>query len=33
VTDTFVRGHQVLENEVVVGEPHGEYLFRPTARD
>lgn len=28
VTDTFVRGHRVLENGNVVGEPHGAYLRR-----
>lgn len=31
VTDTFVRGHRVLENGRVVGEAHGSYLRRPTA--
>ena len=30
VTDTFVRGHHVLENGRVVGEAHGAYLRRPT---
>ena len=30
VTDTFVRGHRVLESGKVVGEPLGQYLKRPT---
>ena len=30
VTDTFVRGHRVLEAGAVVGEPTGRYLRRPT---
>jgi len=30
VTDTFVRGHRVLEAGKVVGEPVGQYLRRPT---
>lgn len=30
VTDTFLRGKQVLENGKVVGEPLGQYLRRPT---
>jgi allantoinase len=30
VTDTFVRGHHVLEEGKVVGEPQGRYLKRPT---
>ena len=30
VTDTFVRGHRVLEAGKVVGEPVGQYLKRPT---
>jgi allantoinase len=29
VTDTFVRGHHVLENGKVVGTPQGVYLRRP----
>jgi len=28
VTDTFVRGHRVLDNGRVVGEPQGKYLRR-----
>ncbi|GEL21114.1 dihydroorotase-like protein [Pseudonocardia sulfidoxydans NBRC 16205] len=32
VTDTFVRGHQVLADRKVVGEPVGGYLHRPTGR-
>lgn len=32
VTDTFVRGHHVLEEGKVVGEPQGRYLQRPTGR-
>jgi len=31
VTDTFVRGHQVMTDGVVGGEPVGRYLHRPTA--
>jgi allantoinase len=31
VTDTFVRGHRVLADGKVVGEPRGSYLRRPTA--
>jgi allantoinase len=31
VTDTFVRGHQVMTDGVVGGEPVGRYLRRPTA--
>jgi len=30
VTDTFVRGHQVLRDGAVVGRPVGRYLRRPT---
>ncbi|GAB2857114.1 amidohydrolase family protein [Actinoallomurus bryophytorum] len=30
VTDTFVRGHQVLERGNVVGTPQGVFLRRPT---
>ncbi|MBB4905255.1 dihydroorotase [Actinophytocola algeriensis] len=30
VTDTFLRGHRVLESGKVVGEPVGRYLKRPT---
>lgn len=29
VTDTFVRGHRVLTDGVVTGEPAGRYLARP----
>lgn len=29
VTDTFVRGHRVLADGVVTGEPTGRYLSRP----
>jgi allantoinase len=29
VTDTWVRGHQVLKGGVVTGEPVGRYLHRP----
>ena len=32
VTDTFVRGQQVLAGGRVVGEPVGRYVRRPTAR-
>jgi allantoinase len=32
VTDTFVRGQQVLDAGAVVGEPTGRYLSRPTGR-
>lgn len=32
VTDTFVRGHQVLRNGSVTGQPQGTYLHRPTRR-
>ncbi len=32
VTDTFLRGQQVLEAGQVVGEPTGRYLSRPTGR-
>ncbi len=31
VTDTFVRGHQVMTDGVVTHEPVGRYLSRPTA--
>ncbi len=30
VTDTFLRGRQILADGAVVGEPTGRYLFRPT---
>ncbi|HUZ23298.1 MAG TPA: dihydroorotase family protein [Streptosporangiaceae bacterium] len=33
VTDTFVRGHQVLTNGVITGQPQGVYLRRPVRRD
>lgn len=32
VTDTFLRGHRVLENGKIVGSPRGRYLSRPTSR-
>jgi allantoinase len=32
VTDTFLRGAQILEGGRVVGEPAGRYLFRPTGK-
>jgi allantoinase len=32
VTDTFVRGHHVLQDGNVVGDPVGQYLHRPTSR-
>jgi len=32
VTDTWVRGHQVLNRGNVVGAPAGQYLRRPTTR-
>ncbi len=32
VTDTFLRGQAVLSNGHIVGEPHGQYLRRPTSR-
>jgi allantoinase len=32
VTDTFLRGHLVLQDGRVVGEPRGQYLHRPTGR-
>jgi len=32
VTDTFVRGRQVLADGKIVGEPQGQYLHRPTRR-
>ena len=32
VTDTFVRGHHVLQDGAVTGRPIGRYLSRPTAR-
>jgi allantoinase len=31
VTDTFVRGHRVMADGVVSGDPVGRYLSRPTA--
>jgi allantoinase len=30
VTDTFLRGHQILADGKVIGEPSGQYLRRPT---
>ncbi|SEF60378.1 allantoinase [Thermomonospora echinospora] len=33
VTDTFVRGHRVLEDGKVIGDPVGRYLSRPYGRD
>jgi allantoinase len=32
VTDTFLRGHPVLADRRIVGEPRGQYLRRPTTR-
>jgi allantoinase len=32
VTDTFVRGHHVLRNGSIVGEPQGRYVKRPATR-
>ena len=32
VTDTFVRGHRVLQDGNVVGQPIGQYIHRPTPR-
>jgi allantoinase len=32
VTDTFVRGHHVLEDGRVTGSPQGQFLRRPTHR-
>lgn len=32
VTDTFVRGHHVLRDGNIVGEPHGRYVKRPMTR-
>lgn len=32
VTDTFLRGKQILAEGTVVGEPTGQYLSRPTGR-
>jgi allantoinase len=32
VTDTFLRGHPVLRDGKIVGEPQGRYLARPTAQ-
>lgn len=32
VTDTFLRGQQVLKDARVVGQPQGRYLRRPTRR-
>lgn len=33
VTDTWLRGEPVLQDEKVVGEPRGRYLHRPTRRE
>lgn len=33
VTDTFLRGEQVLDSGKVVGAPRGRYLTRPTGKD
>ena len=33
VTDTFVRGHHVLDAGSISGQPRGIYLRRPTRRD
>jgi len=33
VTDTFVRGHHVLREGKVTGEPHGQYVKRPMRRE
>ena len=33
VTDTFVRGRQVLADGKMTGTPHGSYLQRPVRRD
>jgi len=33
VTDTFVRGQQVLTGGVITGQPRGRYLHRPVLRD
>ena len=30
VTDTFLRGEQILRGGAVVGQPRGRYLARPT---
>jgi len=32
VTDTFVRGHHVLADGVITGQPQGRYLRRPSRR-
>jgi allantoinase len=32
VTDTWVRGHHVLDRGNVVGDPQGRYVRRPQAR-
>ncbi len=32
VVDTFLRGHRVLEDGKVVGDPQGRYLPRPAGR-
>ena len=33
VTDTFVRGHHVLADGVITGQPQGRYLRRCTRRE
>ena len=33
VTDTYLRGQAVLADGRIVGEPRGQYLHRPTAKD
>jgi allantoinase len=32
VTDTWVRGHRVLDRGTVVGDPQGRYVRRPQVR-
>lgn len=32
VTDTFLRGHRVLEDGKITGEPQGQFVRRPTPR-
>ena len=33
LTDTYLRGQQVLRDGQVVGEANGRYLTRPTRRE